>query len=99
MYKVLQHSWAKQTAISCDCQMKKTERRAGRAGTMTPRQMNTKRERNISVQQQREEDGYKNVTGEATTENQKKDWLKREEESDGDTLYPIHHVVFKWLWV
>lgn len=40
---------------------------------MTPRQMNTKRERNISVQQQREEDGYKNVTGEATTENKKKD--------------------------
>lgn len=39
---------------------------------MTPRHLNTKRKRNISVQQQREEDGYKNVMGEATTENQKK---------------------------
>lgn len=68
------------------------------------RQMNTKRKTNISAYEQREEDGYKNVKSEGTTDKKKKKrhWLKsreRRKESDRDALYPIHHVVFKWLRV
>lgn len=46
MYNGLQRPWAKKAAILYDCQMKKTEMQAGRTGTLTQRQMNTKRKTN-----------------------------------------------------
>lgn len=51
----------------CDCQMKKTEMQAGRTGTLTQRQMNTKGKTN------KEEDGYKNVKSEGNTEGERSD--------------------------
>lgn len=52
--------------------MKKTERQAGRTETLTLRQMNTKREGNISAYEQREENGYKNVKSEGMREGEEK---------------------------
>lgn len=55
--------------ILCDCQMKKTEMQASRAGTLTQKQMNTKRKTNSAYEQREvEEDGYKNVKSEGNTE-------------------------------
>ncbi len=66
------------------------------------RQMKTKRMTNISAYEQREKDGYKNVKSEGTTDKKKKTPIeerREEKESDRDALYPIHHVMFKWLRV
>lgn len=41
--------------------MKKTERQAGSTETLTQRQMNTQRNKNNSLYEWREEEGYKNV--------------------------------------